>query len=172
MKKNYLSIIAIVMSSIALILSGFAFNLAKRSINEKVISPEGYVQTPSTENDSTQTIATHSFDQTLIGTWSDTEWLLTIMPDSSVYLEQLNYGNNTKSYLSAAPRLYIGYIENSAIMISYKSNVTYEEYSMNSETVEKTAYNVTVTLIREGTDSFKLKSLESQNTNYSFRREN
>lgn len=168
MKKNYLSIVAIVMSTIAMVLSIISFIMVKASF----FADKPVISANNSNYQSQESVATHPFPQDLIGTWSDTEWLLTIMPDSSVYIEQLDYENRTKDYLLFAPRLYIGYIENNAIMISYKTDSSYEEYSANPEGVSKEAYNVTVTLRREGTDSFRLESLVSQNGNYSFRRNN
>lgn len=133
--------------------------------NEEGTSSENLPE--ETTNDNTPS---HTFDETLVGNWTDTEWTLDILPNSTVLFELVDYGNTTKPYLSNAPHLLIGYIENETILISYISNCSKEEYNANPDSVEKTPYNIAYNINREATDSFNLGRTEWINENFSFRR--
>lgn len=171
MKKNGISVIAIILSIIAILISALALSKIN-SIESKLSYTEEQSATVNEEETTNENNNSyHTFDETLVGSWSDTEWNLDILPDSTVLFEQIDYENRDKvSYLHNAPRLQIGYIENDVILISYTANCSKEEYIANPDSVEKTPYNFTIHINREATDSFNLGRTVWTNENYSFRR--
>ncbi len=166
MKKNNISVIAIIFSIVAILISIFSFI----KINSIEVQLKAYDTSLVETNDNQESVATHPFDESLVGSWTDTDWKLEIMPDSTVYFELLDNAK-TKSYMSDnTPLLMIGHIENNAILISYRANCSKENYENNPDSIEKEAYNITAYVLREASDSIKIDNIGWQNTNYSFRR--
>ena len=172
MRNNHLSKIALLVSILAILLSSFTLIKVLSLGSQLSMSSDFQSDNPdnSAQNNAVST-PVHDFDESLVGEWSDSEWSLQIMEDSTVYFEQESFWNNTKPpYLKSAPRLLIGYIENSNIIISYTSDCTMKEYMENPDAADKKSYYVTVSIVKEAKDSIKIGAIEWLNNNYSFRR--
>ena len=167
MKNNMLAVLAIVLSAIALAASIFA--ISRVSKVEEQISNSGSVQTiPEHVNEESamnegevETLTpTHPFDQSLVGEWeTDYAWM-TILEDSTLYVEENCNENgsvvNGEIVYEIPYRLYIGYVENYTVVIEKRADCTLEEYLANPDGFEfKDMFNAT-DLVRPSSDSLKI----------------
>lgn len=92
MKKNILSVVAIIISVIALLTNFLTLNKVNK-LQEQLAYPNNIQETEDYSED--QSTASHSFDQTLVGDWSGTIAESTlyarmkVLEDSSIIIESL-----------------------------------------------------------------------------------
>lgn len=173
MRKNILSIIAIVISVAALAASLYTINVVNDLKN--MVLYDGNIQSSAIdntdegqqtpENETAPSVATHPFDESLVGSWSNGYWEMQILEDSTFYLEGAdNYGQGENKYI------YTGYIENNKVLVEYQVNCSLEEYLINQQGYERKEAFETADLVREATDSFQIHSISNVQPSLSFRR--
>ena len=159
MKNNMVAIIAIIIAIIAIFLSFFA--IAKvNSIQEKIpLSTHEQRIDDDAEEVVNEAIATHPFDSSLIGKWTNGYWNLEICDNSTILLDN-------KSEAEA----FTGYIENNKILVEYKMNCSINEYLADPEGCDKKEFYSTADIIIEATDSFRIDRITGVQPGLSFRR--
>lgn len=146
MKNNYLSVLAIILSVVALLMNFFTLSKVNK-IQEVFADP--YSNEVAEDYSGDESMTSPSFDNTLVGDWSGTVGTTTlyvkmkILEDSSIIIESQN---------GSSEYLYTGHIEDGMTVIDHRAKIDLLEehepgdainiYLENPNSFEMEDYNV------------------------------
>lgn len=173
MKNSFMGFLAIIISVAALATSIYTVTVVNDLQSQLLNNTDDLITASDTrledqqseEPNTTPSVSTHTFDESLVGDWSNGYWEMKILEDSTFYLDGADYyGQGENKFI------YIGYIENNKLLAEYRVDCSLDEYLSNQEGYIKSEVFETADIVREATNSFQIQSLSNVQPSLSFRR--